>query len=151
MYLSHRAAASPSASDRPRHRPEDPDIMPPSSRSPTQAPDTPDLVHAFAPLHKAAFGVAIGTACALVVGAMTVLSLLRPPNPPIPLYLFEQYFRGYEVTWQGAVIGAIWAGFTGFVFGWFTAFCRNLVVAVSLFIIRTRAELSQTRDFLDHV
>lgn len=113
--------------------------------------ELPDLVHAFAPLHKAAFGVAVGVACALVVGAMTILSLVRPPDPPVPLHLFEQYFRGYTVSGPGVVIGAAWAGFTGFVFGWFAAFSRNLVVAVSLFIIRTRAELAQTRDFLDHV
>jgi hypothetical protein len=121
----------------------------PSHTSPSTR--VPDLVHAFAPLHKAAFGVAIGTVSALVVFTMTVLSVVRPPDPPVPLYLFEQYFTGYTVTWAGAFIGAGWAGLTGFVFGWFTAFCRNFVLAVSLFIIRTRADLAQTRDFLDHV
>jgi hypothetical protein len=35
--------------------------------------------------------------------------------------------------------------------GWFVAFCRNLAIATSIFITRTRAELSQTRDFLDHI
>jgi hypothetical protein len=35
--------------------------------------------------------------------------------------------------------------------GWFLAFCRNLLLAVKLFVVRTRAELSQTRDFLDHI
>jgi hypothetical protein len=39
----------------------------------------------------------------------------------------------------------------GFVAGWFTAFCRNLAVAISIFAIRTRVELSETRDFLDHI
>ncbi|MDZ4675110.1 MAG: hypothetical protein SGI84_11695 [Gemmatimonadota bacterium] len=110
-----------------------------------------DLVHAFAPLHKAAFGVAVGLAAALVAFAMTALSIVRPPDPPVPLHLFQQYFTGYSVSWSGAFIGAAWAGFTGFTFGWFTAFCRNLVVAVSLFVIRTRAQLAQTRDFLDHI
>ena len=51
----------------------------------------------------------------------------------------------------GALVGAVWGGFAGFVFGWFTAFCRNFILAVSLFVIRTRAELARTRDFLDHV
>lgn len=119
---------------------------------PARAPvGSADLVHAFAPLHKAAFGTAIGVAGALVVFAITAGALIRPPDPPIPLFLFEQYFTGYAVTWPGAFIGALWAFVTGFVFGWFTAFCRNFVLAVSLFIIRTRAELAQTRDFLDHV
>jgi hypothetical protein len=39
----------------------------------------------------------------------------------------------------------------GFVAGWFFAFCRNLVLAFSVFLIRARAELNQTRDFLDHI
>lgn len=148
MYLSKRAAVRPA-----RHRTwqEDADIMPLPTRPPDGAPGTPDLVHAFAPLHKAAFGVAIGTACALTAFAVTALTLLRPPDPPVPLFLFQNYFTGYSVSWPGALIGAAWAGVTGFVFGWFTAFCRNFVLAVSLFIIRTRAELAQTRDFLDHV
>jgi hypothetical protein len=40
---------------------------------------------------------------------------------------------------------------TGFVAGWFVAFVRNFVVTVSVFALRTRAELSQTSDFLDHI
>jgi hypothetical protein len=109
------------------------------------------LLLAFAPLHKAAFGAAVGTACALVVFSVTLLSLIRDPAQQFPLHLFRQYFAGYSVSWAGALIGALWAGFTGFVFGWFVAFVRNLMLAVSLFLIRTRAELAQTRDFLDHV
>ena len=35
--------------------------------------------------------------------------------------------------------------------GWFIAFARNLVLAASIFWIKTRAELSSTRDFLDHI
>jgi len=151
MYLSDYTAMPLGTAADHRHRQEAPDIMPVDPRQPARLPEPPDLVHAFAPLHKAAFGAAIGIACALVVFAMTVLSVLRPPDPPVPLYLFEQYFTGYSVTWPGAFVGAAWAAFTGFVLGWFTAFCRNLVLAVSLFVIRTRAQLAQTRDFLDHI
>lgn len=111
----------------------------------------PGLLLAFAPLHKAAFGAAVGLACALLVFAVTIVSMVRDPGQCLPLYLLEQYFHGYSVTLPGAFIGAAWAGFSGFVFGWFAAFCRNLVLAISLFVIRTRAELAQTRDFLDHV
>ena len=106
--------------------------------------------HAFAPLHKAAFGAAIGVACGLVVFGVTALTLWRHPEG-LRLGLLAVYFRGYSLTWTGALIGSVWAGFVGFVFGWFIAFCRNFVLAVSLFVIRTRAELARTRDFLDHV
>jgi hypothetical protein len=37
------------------------------------------------------------------------------------------------------------------VVGWFFAFCRNLALAVSAFIVRTRAELREVRGFLDHI
>lgn len=110
-----------------------------------------ELLLAFAPLHKTAFGVAIGVACALVIFALTGHAMLRPGHARLPLELLAVYLRGYSVSWTGALIGAAWGGAAGFVFGWFGAFCRNLALAVSLFVVRTRAELSQTRDFLDHI
>jgi hypothetical protein len=110
----------------------------------------PDLLLAFYPLHKAAFGAAVGVATGLVVFLATAIVVLHGDNA-ISLQLLAQYMKGYSVSWGGAIVGGLWAGFAGFVFGWFTAFCRNLVLAVSLFVIRTRAELTQTRDFLDHI
>jgi hypothetical protein len=127
-----------------------PDTKPaPAEAQPAQLPS--ELLLAFAPLHKAAFGAAIGTAFALLVFLATVLTLLLPTPEGPGLWLLGVYFRGYTVSWGGAFIGALWAGFAGFVFGWFIAFCRNFILAVSLFVIRTRAELARTRDFLDHV
>jgi hypothetical protein len=110
-----------------------------------------ELLLAFAPLDKAAFGAAVGVAVGLVVLLLTVGTILMPPDGRPDLQLLAVYFRGYSVSWPGALIGAGWGAFMGFVFGWFTAFCRNLIVAISLFVIRSRAELAQTRDFLDHI
>ncbi len=110
-----------------------------------------ELLLAFAPVHKSAFGAALGVALALVVFLITVVTIGMSADQRPNLELLAIYFRGYSVSWTGALIGAAWAGFMGFVFGWFLAFCRNLILAVSLFVIRTRAELSQTRDFLDHI
>ena len=121
-----------------------------SSESPAPGQVPSELLLAFAPLHKAAFGAAIGVAFGLLVFGVTVLTLLRGPEG-LRLGLLAVYFRGYSLSWTGALIGGVWAGFVGFVFGWFIAFCRNFVLAVSLFVIRTRAELARTRDFLDHV
>jgi hypothetical protein len=118
---------------------------------PSQSQLSEELLLAFAPLHKAAFGAAIGVACGLLVFAVTAATLLRHTQELVPLHLLAVYFRGYTVSWSGALVGAVWGGFAGFVFGWFTAFCRNFILAVSLFVIRTRAELARTRDFLDHV
>jgi hypothetical protein len=106
---------------------------------------------AFLPLHKRAFGIATGTAAALVVFLATAIYIVRDPHPELDLGLLSQFFSGYSVSWRGAFIGAAWAGFTGFVMGWFVAFCRNLLLAVIVVVVRTRAELSQTSDFLDHI
>lgn len=106
---------------------------------------------AFAPLHKRAFGMAFGAAGAVITFLVTAVYLVRNPQPGFDLGLLSQYFTGYTVSWPGAFIGAAWAGFTGFVLGWFLAFTRNLAIALILFAVRTRAELDQTRDFLDHI
>lgn len=111
----------------------------------------PELLLAFAPLHKSAFGAAVASASALLLFLTTAVPLLRHQQGAISLELLGVYFRGYSVSWPGAVIGALWGGFVGFVCGWFAAFTRNFVVAISLFAIRTRAELAVTRDFLDHI
>jgi hypothetical protein len=110
-----------------------------------------ELLLAFSPVHKSAFGIAIATVCALLVFGVTALTIQQPPASRVRLELLAVYFRGYSVTWAGALIGAGWATVAGFVFGWFLAFSRNLVVAISLFVIRTRAQLAETRDFLDHI
>jgi len=106
---------------------------------------------AFPPLHKRALATAFGVAAGLVTFVMTTMYLLRDPQPGFDLGLLAQYFTGYSLSWRGAFIGAAWAGLTGFVLGWFLAFVRNLVIALILFAVRTRAELDQTRDFLDHI
>lgn len=109
------------------------------------------LRQAFAPLDKRAFGLAVGVATALVVFALTAARLLLDPTGRTDLSPLAQYFYGYRESWGGATLGAAWGFGVGFVAGWFVAFCRNLVIALWVFAVRTRAELTQTRDFLDHI
>lgn len=119
-------------------------ITPPPSQEPAGT--------AFLPLHKRALGTAFGVVAALGVLLPTVIYVVRDPPPPrIDLELLSQFFAGYTVSWRGAFIGAAWAGFAGFVLGWFFAFCRNVAVALLLIFVRVRAELAQTRDFLDQI
>ena len=111
----------------------------------------PALAYAFAPLHKRAFGVAIGLAVGLLVFGSTLVYFLRVPNGGPGLALLRHYFTGYTVSWSGAFVGLFWGFLTGFVAGWFFAFCRNLAVGILIFFIRVRSELAETRDFLDHI
>lgn len=109
----------------------------------------PALVLAFAPLHKRAFGVAVGAAAGLMFFLATAIVLLRGSD--VGLYLLDEYFYGYSVSWGGAFVGLLWGFAVGFIGGWFIAFCRNLALAISIFISRARGELHATADFLDHI
>lgn len=111
----------------------------------------PRVALVFAPLHKRAFGIAIGTAVGVTILAVTLVADLRNDAGRPGLGLLVNYFKGYSISPRGALIGGLWGFLVGFVGGWFVAFCRNLAIAASLFWIRTRAEMAQTRDFLDHI
>jgi len=113
-----------------------------------QVPTT--TTYLFAPLDKRALGVAIGVAGAMLVAGITILDLLVP-NPWGGLALLNQYFAGYTVSWTGALIGAVWGFAVAFCAGWLLAFFRNLTLAISLFLIRSRADLDEATDFLDHI
>lgn len=130
------------------------EVLTPEGRvemTPEDAPVISAMLFAFAPLHKRAFGVATGVAGATLMAAVTIATILIPGARQIPIYLLEQYFEGYSVTWPGVLIGAAWGFGVAFVAGWFAAFCRNLALAISAFAIRTKAEIDSTREFLDHI
>jgi hypothetical protein len=117
-----------------------------------QSVETARLTYAFAPLHKRAMGTAVGLIVGLLIFGLTILHLLvLPPFEGAGLWLLGQYFYGYGITWPGAFVGLFWGFVTGFVVGWFLAFVRNLVVSITVFALRTRAELKQTANFLDHI
>jgi hypothetical protein len=109
------------------------------------------MLFAFAPLHKRAFGVAMGVAGATMMAAFTIAAILIPGAHEFPLFLVGQYFQGFTVTWPGVFIGAGWAFAVAFVAGWFAAFCRNLALAMTVFVIKSKAEIESTREFLDHI
>lgn len=111
----------------------------------------PAVSLAFSRLHKAAFGVATGVAGAILMGLITVTVLVSPRARGFPLELLGEYFAGYTVSWPGVAIGMLWGFLVSFVAGWFLAFCRNLSLAIIAFAIKTRAELSEMKTFLDHI
>lgn len=110
-----------------------------------------ELELAFTPLHKFCLGLAVGVAAALVIAAVTVVHLLRSPDEPYPLVLLAQYMPGYSVSWGGVVVGGAWGFFSGFIVGWFFAFARNVVMAIAKVVLRAKAELAESRGFLDHI
>ena len=130
------------------------EVLTPTGRvavTPEEAPVISAMMFAFAPLPKRAFGEATGVAGATLMAALTIATILIPGARQIPVWLLEQYFEGYSVSWPGVFIGAAWGFGVAFVAGWFAAFCRNLALAISAFVIRTKAEIDSTREFLDHI
>lgn len=109
------------------------------------------VTFAFAPIHKRSMGMATGVVLALLIFAVTAFHTMASPHDGMPLALLGQYFFGYTVSWPGTLVGLFWGFVTGFVFGWFAAFVRNLAVAITVFTLRTKAELQQTADFMDHI
>lgn len=132
-------------------------VIPLYESPPTQPSDSPEdrlpvpAALAFAPIHKRALGAAVGITAGLLVVVLTIVHVTLAPAPAPDLWLLAQYFYGYQVSWLGAFVGFFWAFVAGFVAGWFLAFWRNFILAASVFVLRTRAELMQTRDFLDHI
>ena len=118
-------------------------------KAPPRAPDP--LIYAFAPIHKAALGVAVGLVFGALIFFVTAFHLMLDAGDGPNLVLLAQYFYGYDVTWLGAFIGLFWGMVSGFVMGWFMAFVRNLVVSISVFALKAKANLKRTADFLDHI
>jgi|SRR5689334_892205 hypothetical protein len=117
-----------------------------------RAATTPaNLALAFAPLHKLALGVSAGLVLGTLLFALTLVNVEMGPQEGANLGLLNNYFYGYTVSPKGALVGLFWGFVTGFVIGWFAAFVRNLTVTLTIFALRTKAELSQTKDFLDHI
>lgn len=111
---------------------------------------TREMALAFAPLHKRAFGLAVGLTFGLALFVVTAIALLRG-DPPGILLRVRFLIPLHDVSWSGAILGSLSAAFAFFCAGWFLAFVRNFVLALSIWVLRTRAELGQTRDFLDHI
>lgn len=105
----------------------------------------------FHPLHKRAFGIAVGTALGTIIAAATLLSLVLDPEGRFPLGLLENFFRGYRVDAWGALIGAAWGVAVGFVAGWFLAFTRNCVLLVIALGARAHLELLTRPESLEHL
>ena len=110
------------------------------------------LLLAFAPMHRTAMGVAFGVAFGGLLFVMTMALVIKGGYPVGPnLALLGQFLFGYTVTFFGAFVGLLWGFGVGFLLGWGFAVVRNLVIWSWLVVIRSRAEMDEYGDFLDHM
>ncbi len=115
-----------------------------------QLPD--QVLLAFAPLHRTALGIATGVLTGGGLFLMTMALVLKGGYPIGPtLNLLGQYFFGYRVSFAGAWIGLAYGFMTGFILGWGVAVIHNAVIWLWLLLVRSRAEMDQYGDFLDHM
>jgi hypothetical protein len=119
----------------------------------TAAEQLPEpVLLAFAPLHRLGMGVAGGVVVGGGLFLMTVALLLRGGFPIGPtLNLLGHFFPGFSVTWPGSLIGLGWGFFAGFLLGYGFALAHNIAVWLWLVVVKSRAEMDQYGDFLDHM
>jgi hypothetical protein len=122
-------------------------VVPPEPARIASAPATVGL----GPVHKVALGIAVGAVSGLAVFALTVFHVVLKPKDALDIGLLSQFLTGYSVSWTGAFVGLLWGVLIGFVAGWFIAFVRNVVIAIRVFTIKGKADLAQSRDFLDRI
>lgn len=108
------------------------------------------LLRAFAPLHKAAMGVAWGVVGGALVALATLVPVIKGTDF-LSFGLLAEFFWGYSVSWPGVFVGLLWGFITGFALGYGFALVRNAAVWLWLTVIRSRAEMDQYSDLLDHL
>lgn len=116
-------------------------------------PDLPEpVLLAFARLHKTGLGVAVGTVAGVGLWLMTVALVLKGGDAVGPnLRLLGEFFPAYTVTFSGAFVGLLWGFLAGFLFGGAVALLHNFLIWAWLLLIRSKAEMEQYGDFLDHM
>jgi hypothetical protein len=108
------------------------------------------LLRAFAPLHRAAMGVAWGVVGGGLLALATIVPVLKGTDF-LSFGLLEQFLWGYRVSWPGVFIGLLWGLGVGFALGYGFALVRNAAVWLWLTVVRSRAEMDQYSDLLDHL
>jgi len=115
---------------------------------------TPDEVidEAFAKLDPVALGAALGVVIASTIFLASATLLLKGgPEVGPTLRLLGHFLIGFDVTWTGAMIGAIEAGVGAFALGYLVAWCRNWLLEAYAHLARRRAESRAQRDLLDKI
>ena len=106
----------------------------------------------FPKLDAPAFGLSVGTVCALLLVAITLgLTWHGSESLTSTVSLLNQFFPGYTISWSGALIGGAYAFLLGFLTGFGVAFLRNAATAVYIMTVYRTAQRSTLRQFFDHV
>lgn len=76
-------------------------------------------------ISKLAFGLSFGVVWALSVLFMGILAMYCPYGQPF-VSAVGSFYIGYEATWMGVFVGALWGFVDFFFYGFFLALFYNL-------------------------
>jgi protoporphyrinogen oxidase len=110
---------------------------------------------AFARLNPYALGLAVGSVSGFLFFGLTIWGLLKGSGPAVDrLFLFEQYFPGYDVSFfPGSLLGLLYGFLLGFLLGWGVATLRNLAFKIIIWYLKRRLEVQKIEEieyFTDH-
>lgn len=105
------------------------------------------IMRGFARIDKLGFAVATGSVSGLLIFIATIWLIIKGGDVIGPnLHLLGHYFIGYSVTVKGAFLGMVYSFVWGFLFGWLFAYLRNLFLALLIYRVKRKAEMSSLRD-----
>jgi len=110
------------------------------------------LKRSFGRIDKFGMATAIGSVSGMWIFLATLWLAIRGSDfvgGNFLLYL-NQYFIGYTITLEGALIGFSYSFIWGFLLGWLFAYFRNIFVAYFIYRVKRRIEKLSFRDFIDH-
>ncbi len=116
-----------------------------------EATVTEDMIRsAFARYDPVALGGALGVVLALGLFMATGVLLLRDGSEIAPmLSLLGNYLLGFELSWEGALLGLVEAGIGGFAFGFALARAINAVVGLHEKALRAQIEVWRAQEPLE--
>lgn len=112
----------------------------------------PSMRPVIAPLHRHAFGLAIGVTGAVILGGFAAACATVEGEGDAELFVWlmgTNFLPGYRPTWPGALAGLWWGFFGGYIAGWIFAFARNSAIRVWAWYVGTRQRLRQSSNVLD--
>ena len=106
----------------------------------------------FSRLDPVAMGVAVGTVSGLLIFIVTLIQIIKGGSAVGPnLSLLGHFLFGFDVTWDGALVGFLEGGLGGFAIGYLGASFRNWGMKAYAQFMRWRGEVARRRNLLDKV
>lgn len=109
------------------------------------------LVTAFARMDKLAFAVALGVVAGLGTFLATLFLVFKGGETVgRNMQLLGEFFPGYTVSVEGAMVGFAYSFLWALLWGWTFAYLRNFALGLMIFRAKRKVELLSFREFVDH-